>query len=281
MSILRPQKLHTGKWWDAPWSIIDGCTEVSEGCDHCWSKAIARRFKRDWTPRFRPDRLEIPLRARKPRVYAVWNDLFHEAVSDAEICHAFNVMWKCHHTGKGHFFMVLTKRIERARDLLRKTKRIPHIHGIPIDQEMGPQDAVPPNVALGVTVESQEHVGRVGELLAAWPGLTFVSVEPMLGGAVLPARAMHWVCRRCGLRIIFGERETCSECGACDWTRGLDLVICGGESGPGARPMGPEWARDLRDQCKAAGVPFICKQMGGNRPMPEDLMIRQWFGDTL
>ena len=89
-----------------------------------------------------------------------------------------------------------------------------------------------PNVGLGVTVESQDHEDRIAHLLACPAAMRFVSVEPMLGGMAI------------GML-------------------GIDWVIGGGESGPGARPMDPRWARDLRDQCVAAGVPFFFKQWGG------------------
>jgi len=200
---------------------------------------MARRFKLDWTPRFRADRLDIPLRTRKPAVWAVWNDLFHTRVSNEQIAQAFGVMA----TAKRHYFMVLTKRPRRMGpfvDWIRRDTRAGFCSAWP-----------PPNVALGVTVESQEHVHRVGALLEAWPGLTFLSVEPMLGPVDI------------GLY-------------------GVNLVIAGGESGPGARPMDLDWARRLRDQCAAAGAPFLLKQIGPDRRSGRALDGREhngWFGD--
>ena len=92
----------------------------------------------------------------------------------------------------------------------------------------------------------------------------FVSVEPMLG----PVRLDTQYRRQMGGRPAY----PCTESYLFD----LDWVICGGETGPGARPMNLEWARDLRDQCKAAGVPFFFKQVGGGRPIPADLQIREF-----
>ncbi len=207
----RKTNIDKGQWWDRAWSLVDGCTPVSEGCDRCSAEAMARRFKRDWTPRFREDRLILPLRARKPAVWAIWNDLFHESVTARQIFDALFVMGR----SQRHTYMVLTKRPGRFAAL---------------------GDAMPKplsHVALGVTVESQDHVGRVGELLNAWPGLTFVSVEPML-----------------------------SRLDITPYLQTLDLVICGGETGPGARPMHPDWPRSLRDQCQAAGAPFWFKGWG-------------------
>lgn len=218
--MLRPKELDTGRWWDEAWTLVEGCTPVSAGCDHCWSEAMARRFKKPWTPRFRADRLTIPLRARKPRVYAVWNDLFHEVVTNEQIAAALGVMA----AEPQHVFMVLTKRPERLDAFMEWHDPLRYIEGAwPMS-----------NVAVGVTVESQEHIHRVDTLLEAWPGLTFVSFEPMLG--------------------------------MCNWTGRkmprVGLAICGGESGAGARPMHPNWARRLRDDCRDAGVPYLFKQWG-------------------
>ncbi|MEZ4473137.1 MAG: phage Gp37/Gp68 family protein [bacterium] len=93
----------------------------------------------------------------------------------------------------------------------------------------------PGNVWMGVSVESAEHVGRVHDLQAVPAAVRFLSVEPLLGPIpALPLAGIHW-------------------------------VIVGGESGRRARPMDAAWARDLRDQCVAAGVPFFLKQLGGER----------------
>ena len=253
-----------GKWWDEPLTVVPGCTEVSEGCANCWSREQAKRFGQDWTPRFHSAALDkIPKRGA-PRVYAVWNDLFHEAVSNAEIAQAINAMWRCYYEGQGHLFMVLTKRIERAAEFFARAKRVSYIHGIPIDQPQGDQNAVPPNVALGVTVESQGHVERVSDMLAAWPGLTFASVDPMLTA------------------VDIGEYLW-----ACPAAQKDSLVIAGCESGPKRRPCDPAWLRSLRDQCAEAGVSFWLKQMeidGRVRhrldEFPPDLRVRQWFGEA-
>lgn len=290
--MLKPRLLDTGRWWDAPWTLVDGCTKVSEGCAHCWSEAIAHRFKRDWTPRFRADRLVIPMRKRRRTVFAVWNDLFHGSVAWREINAAFAVMAM----SPRHFFMVLTKRPKRMLEWRRFAEQEASIFA-PQDRmlqyvcheaakvdgvtlELG-QDAAehpvpwpPPNVALGVTVESQGHVGRVATLLRAWDGLTFVSCEPLLGPVEFLA---HGTCDECGVRFFSSKatRLQCSRCGrshdarpdAVHYARNPDLVITGGESGAGARPMHPEWARRLRDDCKAAGVPYLFKQWGKFRPV--------------
>ena len=99
--------------------------------------------------------------------------------------------------------------------------------------ELAPLLAWPENVWTGVTVESSEYVHRIDDLRAVPAALRFLSLEPLLGP--LP-----------GLDL-----------------EGIDWVIVGGESGPGARPMAEAWALDIRDQCRQAGVPFFFKQWGG------------------
>ena len=115
-----------------------------------------------------------------------------------------------------------------------------------------------PNVWLGTTTENQKMVDkRILDLLKCPAAKRFVSVEPMLSGVNLNETRIGQVIGPCG---ECGEYK-----GACDCCMGipsLDWVICGGESGSGARPMDPDWARGLRDQCADAGVPFFFKQWG-------------------
>ena len=83
-----------GRYWDKAWSLVDGCTPVSEACDHCWLEAMNSRFKK-WVPGTvmpRVDRLDIPLKTRKPTVFAIWSDLFHEDVPDEFIDEAHRIM---------------------------------------------------------------------------------------------------------------------------------------------------------------------------------------------
>jgi protein gp37 len=102
------------KYWDKAWSIIEQCTPVSEACTNCWLKAIDNRFGRSWNGevKCRPDRLDIPLRIRKPTVFAVWSDLFHEAVPYEFIHKAYGVMLRC----PQHTFLILTKRPRRMAE---------------------------------------------------------------------------------------------------------------------------------------------------------------------
>lgn len=169
-----------------------------------------------------PDRLDIPLRWRKPRRIFVcsMSDLFHQAVPDEWRESVWNVMGD----NRRHTFMVLTKRPNVMRDWLRRV-RAPTV----------------PNVWLGVTVCNQEEADRKIPILLETPAaLRFVSVEPMLG----PVNLRGWTYQLSGADTS------------------LDWVICGAETGSGARPMNPDWARALRDQCIDAGVPLFFKGRG-------------------
>jgi len=124
-----------------------------------------------------------------------------------------------------------------------------------------------PNVWLGVSVEDQRRADeRIPHLLSTPAAVRFLSIEPLLGPVNLTrielggGRRPTWNALS-GARGFYGENTVRIDHG----DPGLDWVIVGGESGPGARPMHPDWARSVRDQCVAAGVPFFFKQWGGVR----------------
>jgi hypothetical protein len=140
-----------------------------------------------------------------------------------------------------------------------------------------------PNLTLGVSVENQAAADeRIPLLLQTPAARRFLSVEPMLGALQIIPYLGHnayrcecgWHDTEMGLNIFGYNRDTqgpkaaiCHKCGKrADIFRALDWVICGGESGPGARPLHPDWARGLRDQCAGAGVPFFFKQWGQWEP---------------
>jgi protein gp37 len=246
------------EWTGATWNPVTGCTKVSPGCDHCYAETIAHRFAGTkaypdgFKPTLRPERLDQPLRWRKPRRIFVNSmaDLFHDDVPDEYIAEVFTTMGRA----AQHTFQILTKRHARMRSLLQRwTSREPtwvRPDGI-IDVNEMPLDADPSaawvgqrpwplsNVWLGVSVENQQWADiRIPALLDTPAAVRFLSCEPLLGP------------------INLGEPAD---------TR-VDWVIVGGESGRGARPMHPDWARSLRDQCTAAGVPFLFKQWGEHAP---------------
>ena len=218
--------------------------------------------------------LAEPLRRKKPTMWFVnsMSDLFHESVPAEWIDRVFAVMAMC----PQHTFQVLTKRSAHMRDYLSAGERgaIVHSEKIRLTGRFDIRPSAWPlrNVWLGVSCEDQKRADeRVPHLLATPAAVRFVSAEPLIGPIDFE---QAW----CGENALDGE--CWGECGWCknghpplhncqlgkgDWERGrsgLDWVIVGGESGPGARPMHPDWARSIRDQCKAAGVPFFFKQWG-------------------
>jgi len=229
-------KQKPGKYWDKAWSLVDGCTPVSEACDNCWLDRMHRlRGAEPGTMTFREDRLDIPLKRQIPTVYAIWSDLFHEEVEWNQQFKAFQMMA---HSSQ-HTFLILTKR----PDIMAKHMSNIWFH-IERHHIVTPFD----NVWLGVTAENQRTADERIPLLLQTPAAhRFVSVEPMLGPVDLTGDLYKLKTRKPSM------------CSSIDY---LDLVIIGGESGPKARPMHPDWARSVRDQCESAGVPFFFKQWG-------------------
>jgi len=165
-----------------------------------------------------------------------------------------------------HTFMVLTKRPERMKEYFNTRPRdsMKQERVLVID-EMGASNysvSLPlRNVWLGVTAENQEQADkRIPVLLQIPAAVRFVSVEPMLGPVDLTELPIPYeICNRGFNFNALTDQD--DEHFYNDHPK-IDWVICGGESGPGARPMHPDWTRSLRDHCQAAGVPFFFKQWG-------------------
>src|SRR3972149_4562828 len=223
------------EWADEVWNPVTGCTKVSQGCKNCYAERIANRFwgERKFTDlQMHPERLEDPLHWKKPRRVFVnsMSDLFHVDVDHEFISDVFRIMERA----ISHTFMVLTK---RPKEML---------HWFNTYNAENPL----PNVWLGVSAEDQNTTDeRIPDLLRTPAAVRFVSCEPLLG----PVNLSPWIDWR--LSHIDSPQK-------------LDWIICGGESGPNARPMNPDWARSLRDQCVAAEVPFFFKQFGEWYPSP-------------
>ena len=271
------------EWTEATWNPVSGCTEVSAGCDRCYAKTFAERFRgtpghyfeRGFDVQLRPNMLELPLTWRKPKRIFVnsMSDLFHDQVPADYIAQVWAVMA----IAQQHTFQVLTKRHARMRSLLTsgtfQTAVAEHILSMTdADELKDAGDPFPlPNVWLGVSTESQQWADiRIPALLDTPAAVRFISAEPLLGPIDI-ARYLTGDCPHCGDEI------TDPPCGlthanmSCDPTAaGLDWVIVGGESGRGARPMHPDWARSLRNQCAAAGVNFLFKQWGEWAPIEPD-----------
>lgn len=304
------------EWTGATWNPVVGCERVSSGCAHCYAIREARRLadhpkseirrvyeglverrrngQLDWTGIVRclPERLDDPLRWQTPRLVFVnsMSDLFHDQVPDEFIAEVFAVMG----AASRHVFQVLTKRPARMARLLNdpafRADVFLRMDRLLREGKVRPRDVIRAagpflrgrwplrNVWLGVSVENQAAADeRIPHLVATPAAVRFLSCEPLLGPVKLPPEALggypesNWW-------VQHGPHEP-----------RVHWVIVGGESGPGARPMHPDWVRSIRDQCKEAGIPVFVKQMGsvwagehggpskGSDPAywPEDLRVRE------
>jgi len=256
--------LSHGKFWTDAWSLVSGCTPVSLGCKNCWLASWSRRFEDglvndqgqfNGTVRMNVDRLNKPLRSKKPRVYAIWSDLFHAAVPGHFLDGAFAVMAMSPH----HHFVIVTKRPELAAAYLSDVRR----------QELADRsahyrrDRSPriitsgvwplPNVTILGTVEDQTMAEiRVPHLLriAKEGWRVGILAEPLLGPIDLAGAGAIWSDMNSN---IVDNRA---------FRGGLSWVLAGGESGPRARVAKTAWFRQLRDQSFAARIPFLLKSLG-------------------
>ncbi len=152
----------------ATWNPVTGCSKVSPGCAHCYAETFAERFRgvaghpyeQGFDLRLRPERLELPLRWRRPRRIFVnsMSDLFHEEVPDSYVRQVFDVMARA----TWHTFQVLTKRHMRL-------------------VELAPRLEWPPNVWMGVSIENRRYVARADALREVPAAVRFISAEPLLG----------------------------------------------------------------------------------------------------
>ena len=209
------------EWTQETWNPTKGCTKVSAGCKFCYAEVFARRLQamgmRDYYDGFRfrilPHRLNYPLTVSKPTIFFVnsMSDLFHEECPWEFIDKVFAVIRQT----PQHIYQILTKRAEIMRDYF-----------------ISRGNEVPPNVWLGVTVESKSYKKRINLLREINAPIRFLSCEPLISDlGKLDLRGIHW-------------------------------VIVGGESGPNARPMKKEWVLNIMKQCKEQNVKFFFKQWG-------------------
>lgn len=236
------------EWTDATWNPIRGCSKISPGCEHCYAirqairqsgpggayEGLVKRDPPNWTGivSFEPKALWQPTRWRKPRRIFVgsMSDLFHPAVTYSALLRVFKVML----AAPQHTYQILTKRPEAMccclngtgfqGDLMKQAR----IHGFywpgwPL-----------PNVWLGVSVEDQQRADeRLHDLLRTPAAVHWISAEPLLG-----------------------------ELGLAPWIDHIDWIVAGGETGPRARPMHPDWIDYLCDQAVESQVPFFFKHWG-------------------
>jgi protein gp37 len=314
------------------WNVVRGCSRVSPGCGGargeggCYAErqairqagpgrayeGLVRMGKQGprWTGKvvLVKEKLVEPIFWRKGKRIFVnsMSDLFHEYLSNQQIAAIFGIMVCC----PQHTFQILTKRAERERRWFMWVERVAAEAGITPAQvclrEMFAHTSIGlemdkaahraqwplPNVWLGVSVEDQKYAEeRIPDLLLTPSAVRFVSYEPALG----PVEFFAF------LKTDLRDRSL-TALGASPMP-GLDWIIVGGESGPGARPFHVDWARSVVRECKAANVACFVKQLG-RKPMscnretalddgplalvsrkgndmeewPMDLRVRQWPG---
>ncbi|ONB66064.1 hypothetical protein AQ905_20130 [Burkholderia pseudomallei] len=240
------------EWCDHTFNAWIGCTKISPGCEHCYAERerASTALRVVWgagNPRHRtaastwnnPKRWNarhgefFAKHDRRQRVFcASLSDVFDNAVPPAWRMDLFRLIGDTQNLD----WLLLTKRIGNAAAMLC---------------EIG-LDRLPDNVWLGATIVNQEEADRdIPKLLAVPARVRFLSMEPLLGLVDLVSSGALW-------SDMNGNIVDAPSRGL----RGIDWVIAGGESGLGARPMHPDWARSLRDQCAAASVPFLFKQWG-------------------
>ena len=220
------------EWADATWNPVTGCDRCSPGCDNCYAATLAARLKAMGNPRYQSDG-NPPLSGPGFGV-ACHEDLLavpQRWVSPRRVfvCSMSDLF---HPDVKTDFIRRVFAAMVHApqHQYLVLTKRPGRLALLSDSSAIARR----PNIHLGVSVEDAEHAWRVGTLCEVdTPGVLWVSAEPLLGP--LTGHSLE----------------------------GIGWVVCGGESGPGFRPPDPDWVRELRDGCAAAGVPFFFKQWGG------------------
>ncbi len=212
----------TIEWTESSWNPITGCTKISEGCKNCYAERMANRlkamgqknYKNGFSLTIHEETINLPLKWKKPQMIFVnsMSDLFHEEIPFNVIERIFATMNQC----TWHTFQVLTK---RANILSEYSKFLTWT----------------PNIWMGVTVESENHINRISHLQNTDAKIKFISFEPLLGEInSFNTKDIHW-------------------------------VIVGGESGPGCRPLKKEWVLKICDLCQSSSIPFFFKQWGGVR----------------
>lgn len=264
-----------------PWR---GCTKVSPGCKNCYAeKLVTQRLKGEWGPgaprtRAKPATWAEPLKWNRqaerdgirPRVFcaslADWLD------DEVPVEWLYDLLALIH--GTPHLdWLLLTKRPQNWRSRLDAVLATPARRGMESfavwlsawRDQFGDGAVAPANVWLGTSVEDQTRADeRIPQLLEIPARVRFLSCEPLLGPVTLPIG-----------KVMTGFPKHITKDGhAVGAPLAIHWVIAGGESGPGARPIHPDWARSLRDQCAAAGTAFFFKQWG--EWLPDGQLMMAW-----
>jgi protein gp37 len=231
------------EWTDHTFNPWIGCQKVSPGCDHCYAESMSNRYGwTTWGPHGERKRTSVA-NWKKPRQ---WNRAAQAAGVRRKVFCASLADWLDNQV-PADWRMELAMLINETPhlDWLLLTKRIENYAKL----SPWPAEQIPINVWLGVTAEDQEHYDRRWAILSKiTANVRFISYEPAIG-PIIDLYAMSAL---------------------------PDWLIMGGESGHGARMMDVGWAHYLRTYCDGLRVPFFFKQMTGKKPIPDDLMVRQF-----
>lgn len=211
------------EWTDATWNPVTGCTKISPGCDNCYAERFSERFRGVLGHSFE-NGFDLTLRPERLEQPLSWKK--------PRMIFVNSMSDLFHKQVPSPFIAQVFDTMERAtwHTFQVLTKRSSLMRDFVNRRYRG--RPVPPHIWLGVSVETRRTSSRIRHLRSANATVRFLSVEPLLEDVgELDLSGIHW-------------------------------VIVGGESGPGARPMQPEWAASIRDQCLRAGVPFFFKQWG-------------------
>lgn len=214
------------EWTDCVLNPITGCSPISEGCQNCYAKVMARRLKamglkkyeNEFKVTYHPEELAKPIPGKGKKIFiGSMTDVFHDDVKPEWIRDIFDFAM----CNPQHTFLLLTKRPENIAakmvnaNVFREAK----------------------NVWIGVTVENQKHAGRIKTLRESWSGNKFISMEPLLDD------------------VSFAPELNLFDIG---W------IIAGAETGPKARNMQPKWAHNMARTCQCCGIPFFFKKWSKN-----------------
>ena len=227
------------EWTDATWNPVTGCTKISAGCDHCYAERFAERFRGVKDHPFERG-FDLTLRPKRLSQPMAWRRPRMIFV---------NSMSDLFHKAVPRAFVDAVFETMESADwhvFQVLTKRSSRLRAY-VNARYADRPA-PAHIWMGVSVEDGTKLSRVRHLGDTAARVRFLSLEPLIGPiAQLDLNGIHW-------------------------------AIVGGESGPGARPMHPDWVRQIRNYCVARRVPFFFKQWGGRTPKAGGRLLdgREW-----
>jgi protein gp37 len=227
------------EWTDATWNPVTGCSKITAGCDNCYAERFSERFRGVPKHPFE-NGFDLTLRAARLKQPLSWRQPRRIFVNSMSDLFHKDVP----RTFIDQVFDTMEAATWHTFQVLTKRSSLLTRYL----EKRYPSSSAPAHIWLGVSVEDKQNAVRIKHLQAARATVKFISFEPLIGAV-----------------------------GKVDLT-GIDWAILGGESGPRSRPMGEEWALDIRDQCRAQKVAFFFKQWGGIRPKTggRTLRGREW-----